>query len=181
MGEGFCINTSRFNCWYQSDLRCSCLVQISIEKSRKYIHKIFDVQKAFYFSLSSIPHTGREKLIFIFVAKFFVCYNSLYRQFLAQKGTIYFTFPKVFLFSVWIILYESLTQSLHVAILLDIQHWFINAWLGWLIRVFLFHVYHNAELWSESVVLFCFDLGCWVFFLNFFVSVPFLFLICRYT
>lgn len=71
MGEGFCINTNRFNYCYQRVPRRLCLVQISIEKSRKYIHKIFDVQKAFYFRLSSIPHVVREKLIFILVAKFF--------------------------------------------------------------------------------------------------------------
>lgn len=70
-------------------------------------------------------------------------------------------------------------QSLQVAILLDIQHWFINAWLGWLIRLFVFDVYHNTELCPESViclVLFWFDLG---YFFDFFV--PLLFLIHRYT
>lgn len=55
---------------------------ISIEKSRKYINKFSNIQKAFYFRLSSIPYMVREMLSFL-------CYNSLNRQFLAQKDNVY--------------------------------------------------------------------------------------------
>lgn len=59
---------------------------------------------------------------------------------------------------VGIILHESLTRTVTVSCHLLGCSTLINAWLGRLIRVFVFHIFHNTKLWPESVGLFWFGI-----------------------